>query len=323
MYRQTDCDYEDYVRQLDQLEESLRTTKGEVLVTGDFNSKSSEWGSRRLDHRGEARLHLVVLNKGNTFTFRRGHTGSVVDVTIASERVATKIKGWKVLEDATLSDHQYLEFHIEEVTRRQQDDPAGDQAEIAGCVLQKFDQRWFREALETAKQHCDLQRLAEARDPDELVNYLVSVVVAACDKAMPRRRKPAQTRRSVYWWNPEIADLRRKCMVARPAAQRRRRRDEDGQIIESLQSKFKDARKKLKEAIKSSKRRCWIELCRTIDEDLWGLPYRLVTKKLVGRQPIPGLACPERMREIVNTLFPVQEKRPAAARLDEEPRIEP
>lgn len=38
--------------------------------------------------------------------------------------------------------------------------------------------------------------------------------------------------------------------------------------------------------------------------DPWGLPYKLVTKKLVVRRPISGLSAPGRVESIVNALFP-------------------
>jgi len=38
--------------------------------------------------------------------------------------------------------------------------------------------------------------------------------------------------------------------------------------------------------------------------DPWGLPYKIVTKKLIGRKPIPGISVPGRMEAIVNELFP-------------------
>ena len=34
------------------LEESLREASGHSLISGDFNSKSPEWGEARLDRRG-------------------------------------------------------------------------------------------------------------------------------------------------------------------------------------------------------------------------------------------------------------------------------
>ena len=88
--------HEEFLTKLTKLEDSLRTAISDVLIAGDFNCKSPEWGSRKLDKRGEAlsemiaRLNLVVLNEGNTFTFRRGHTGSVVDITLASEGIAAR-----------------------------------------------------------------------------------------------------------------------------------------------------------------------------------------------------------------------------------------
>lgn len=321
-------DYEDFMTQLDNLEESLRTATGGILVAGDFNSKSPEWGSRVLDNRGEAlsdlvaRMNLVVLNEGNAFTFRRGATGSVVDVTFATEGVAARTEGWQVLEDATLSDHQYLEYCVNASPRGQQGNLVDQTLEAGGWVLQRLNRLLFKEALEIAKVESNLQVLTEAGDPDAIVNFAIGVMTNACDRAMPRRKIRARTRKSVYWWSHEIGELRQECMAARRAAQRRRRRDESGQAYEALQSQFREARKKLKQAIRRNKRNSWEELCRTIEEDPWGLPYRLVTKKLVGRQPIPGLLDPERMRGIVNTLFPFQERRPVRPRHGEEPRIE-
>ncbi|XP_043479937.1 uncharacterized protein LOC122509761 [Leptopilina heterotoma] len=80
------------------LEESLRTFGGDVLIAGDFNSKSAEWGETRRDRRGilvsdmVSAGQLAVLNRGNKFTFRRGISGSILDLTIASPRLARRVK---------------------------------------------------------------------------------------------------------------------------------------------------------------------------------------------------------------------------------------
>ena len=57
---------------------------------------------------------LIVLNQGKEFTFRRGSGGSIIDLTIAAPRLASRIGGWSVLEETTLSDHQCIEFNIEQ-----------------------------------------------------------------------------------------------------------------------------------------------------------------------------------------------------------------
>lgn len=68
---------------------------------------------------------------------------------------------------------------------------------------------------------------------------------------------------------------------------------------------YKEARGNLKSAIRTSKNSCWKKLCAQVLHDPWGLPYKIITKKLVGRKPIPELSIPGRIQSIVNTLFPV------------------
>ena len=61
-----------------------------------------------------ARNDLIVLNRGRDFTFRRRAGGSIIDFTIAAPRLASRIGGWCVLDVITLSDHQCIEFSIQE-----------------------------------------------------------------------------------------------------------------------------------------------------------------------------------------------------------------
>ena len=71
-----------------------------------------------MDKRGNAicelvaRNNLTVMNNGQEYTFRRGDTGSIIGLTIASENLASKIENWRLLEEITLSDHQYITFEV-------------------------------------------------------------------------------------------------------------------------------------------------------------------------------------------------------------------
>ena len=89
------------------------------MVGADHKAKAAEWGEDT-DTTGTAviemaaRLGLIVLNRGNVTTFRRpGYRQTIVDVTLASEGVARKIVDWRVLEDFTASDHQYISFMVQ------------------------------------------------------------------------------------------------------------------------------------------------------------------------------------------------------------------
>jgi len=62
--------------------------------------------------------------------------------------------------------------------------------------------------------------------------------------------------------------------------------------------------KALRLAIRRSQEIAWKALCVSVDHDPWGLSYRLVTKKLLGRRPILELTTPGRLPAILSALFP-------------------
>ena len=61
-----------------------------------------------------SRLGLIVLNVGNTTTFRKaGYNETIIDVSFASKGLSTRVNNWHVMEDFTASDHQYISFEIQ------------------------------------------------------------------------------------------------------------------------------------------------------------------------------------------------------------------
>ena len=56
---------------------------------------------------------MVAMNNGQVYTFRRGNAGSIIDLIIASSSMASKIDEWRVLEEITLSNYQYIAVEIE------------------------------------------------------------------------------------------------------------------------------------------------------------------------------------------------------------------
>lgn len=83
----------------------------DILVGGDFNSKSGLWGSPIDDLRGDilaewlSERDLVVFNQGNEPTFVRENSKSWIDITFGTANFSTRIKNWKVMDDEHLSDH--------------------------------------------------------------------------------------------------------------------------------------------------------------------------------------------------------------------------
>lgn len=119
-------------------------------------------------------------------------------------------------------------------------------------------------------------------------NRLSNIVEAACNRSMPKGQYRGG-KKAMHWWTKEIEDLWRKCHATRRRIKRGRCR---GEPFQNENDEFRTARKEVKYAIGKSKKICWINLCKQIDRDPWGLSYKLVTKKLIGIRPIPGITLP-------------------------------
>ncbi|XP_045541405.1 uncharacterized protein LOC123722883 [Papilio machaon] len=84
---------------------TARVSHVPVIVAGDFNAKSTAWGSPATSTRGEeledwaAASGLMLLNRGRELTCVRQQGGSIVDLSFASSVLVPKICGWKVEVD--------------------------------------------------------------------------------------------------------------------------------------------------------------------------------------------------------------------------------
>ena len=75
--------------------------------------------------------------------------------------------------------------------------------------------------------------------------------------------------------------------------------------MRGLWDALREARRSLRGAIYCSKRRLWSELLSDLDRDPWGLPYRVVLRKLrSGGASIVEVLPSEVVGDIVGTLFP-------------------
>lgn len=111
---------------LDNLKVDIRkSTCTKILVGGDLNSKSQEWGSSVEDSRGTilsewiSELGFMIINSGNKPTFVNRETTSIIDITLASIPLCRKIKNWIVSDEENLSDHNNIYFEISENVQMQ------------------------------------------------------------------------------------------------------------------------------------------------------------------------------------------------------------
>lgn len=106
-------DYEDFIICL---EVHIRNAAREVIVAGDFNAKYSAWNAAINDKRGEVFMNLVqsldllVCNQGCKLTREKDSYESFIDVSLATVTTASKVADWKVLDEESLSHHNYISY---------------------------------------------------------------------------------------------------------------------------------------------------------------------------------------------------------------------
>nr|CAI5825445.1 unnamed protein product [Callosobruchus analis] len=100
---------------------------------------------------------------------------------------------------------------------------------------------------------------------------------------MPRKTKK-RNRSPAYWWTQKIACLRRDCLRARHAYTKR---NIPNHVREIRGLSYKQAKKELHQAIRTSKLSCWRKLIAEVDEDIWGKGYRIVFATLHMGSPLP------------------------------------
>lgn len=262
------------------------------IIAGDFNAWAVNWGCNATNARGRTlleaftQLDLVLCNTGDVHTFRRGVSGSVVDLTFVSPTLA-KDTNWSVSEHYTHSDHQAIIFTVVKGERMMT--KPRKTSRTTGWAQDKLDPEVFLGEFvsnlpeETTQISC---------------SHITDALRKACDAAMPRRRQ-SKNRKPNYWWNSEIAELRRKCLKARRIFQRGRSRQES----DTRRQIYNSSRHELQVAIKRSKQLNFRQLCREIDLNPWGDAYRIVMSRLKG-QRTPQVTCPLLLGKIVEELFP-------------------
>lgn len=282
-------------RMLDRLTDVL-TGKSPLVIAGDFNAWSTQWGSRETTRRGQdllealARLNVELANTGDKSTFRRNGVSSIIDLTFCSPCLLSSME-WRVDEGYTNSDHQAIYYRISCSVRG-----------VARPVTQQA-RRWKTSNLNKDVLIEALRREGNTLDLDS--EALTAVLVRACDASMPRQVKLSNARTPVYWWNDHIASLRSNCHRTRRKFQRAR----NDEIRERRRLVYKTAKAALGKAIKQSKKSCYGNLCQEANNTPWGDAYKIVMAKLKSGTVAIDRS-PEMMSRIIQGLFPQHERTP-------------
>lgn len=286
---------EEYSEFLDELGASIQTHPNKIIIVGgDFNAKSKTWGGEEENQRGVltkefmAVNNLTLVNHGTTPTFRRGNQTSFIDLTLISTNGVDHILEWTV-EDETeiMSDHNLISYRIQKATPNIPEPSPRKGWEVSRDKIQGFKEN-------ISEYWGTLEKLPNNQET------LTSKITEACNASF-KKLGGRSTRKPIYWWSQEIAYARTRCIKARRLITRRRTRKANDDEISRLHQDYKTQRNTLKKLIKTSKYQAWKKLISEIDEDIWGLGYKIATQKL--RKPREPLS-PETTHEQVALLFP-------------------
>jgi len=137
-------------------------------------------------------LGLVICNRGNSPTFQRGNTVSIVDITLGSPGLVTKMMNWEVSAVTTLSDHNYIKFTLQS--------PSTD-PNTRGRKL-KLDYRKLEESLRTGALINGI-----TLDAEGCATSFSAKIREVCGTETPTT---SGKRKSVYWWTPAISAFRKQ-----------------------------------------------------------------------------------------------------------------
>lgn len=104
------------------VEDMIRDCRGsgqQVIIGCDANAHHTAWGNKDVNDRGESILdfildnNLELLNEGVEPTFSARGAATIIDLTLSSEGVSKRIRGWHVSNEPSLSDHRYIIFSVD------------------------------------------------------------------------------------------------------------------------------------------------------------------------------------------------------------------
>jgi Reverse transcriptase (RNA-dependent DNA polymerase)/Endonuclease-reverse transcriptase len=257
------------------------------IILGDMNAKSPYWGSPATDARGEhwcecmAEEDIIAVNNGDP-TFVRGNSVTHIDITCISRTFAHKIRNWQVLNDEIGSYHRPIYFEIDtgqEIQRR--------------IPIQRFlNEEKFKRLVQEETEN---ENIKNVTDLTKVIGKLTKDSTIECR---------GKADRYPYWWTAQISELRKECQRVRRTLLRKKRKDISAHAdINDLTERSKSLTKKLKNLIINSKRKCWLELIKDLDEDIWGQGYSIVTKTLKD-DTSPVELTDENRNFIIDHLFP-------------------
>ena len=255
-----------------------------VCLGLDANGKHPSWTGKESDTRGVELADLAtahdfqVCNIGTTPTFEsKNHkkwVTSIIDVTLASSKLAHLIEGWHVnLEACTKTDHNAIDFKIRTPELYK---PINRESTFLfnnkTANFLKYRTRLREEYLKS-----DLPHLAESDLTEDIIDstvvHLQEIMTSACSETMKLR---GSYQKYNPFWTQELDDMKKEVIGLHHAVHSTKESGDADRLTDAVEVHL-DAKAKYAKAIGRASTKHFRDFCkRQHKEDVWSVTNRII-----------------------------------------------
>jgi ribonuclease HI len=222
------------------------------LILGcDANAHHKVWGSTDINDRGEClfeylcQTNLDIVNRGREPTFVTRARQEVLDLTLATPLLSSKIANWHVSREASLSDHRHIVFDLGVRS------PVGELVRIPKLTDWALYQGLLRDELEGSKAN-----ITGIEELNRASTDLHNTIHKAYESSCPIKYKKSSSTTS--WWNQGLEEMRSSARRLFNRAKRTKCQEHWDWYRKALTDYNKELRR--------SKRQSWRSFCESISE---------------------------------------------------------
>lgn len=290
----------EYDNHFEELKEARSRWKNPVIILGDPNARSRQFGDKILNRRGRIIDHytnemdlIPIITKGSDYTFSNqdGTKRSKIDIICASASLIPRIHS-KINKKYNASDHFYCVHSINLKDNLQFNIP--NKTEWS-WNLKTFDENRFKNTFNQLNDQLDWQNT----DNKSTINKYFKNITLTCEKTLKKKNNNFKGKENP-WWNVELDTLRAKVMASRRLMQRKAKKN---MPIGPEKEQYLTLKKQFRLLIIDSKKESWKQFNDLLKTDLWGRPFQVIRNRMKGRYPPPILKSSE-ATTILSELFP-------------------
>lgn len=227
-----------------------------IVLVGDLNGKNIIWESKRENKRGEKILEWMIeknldLCNGplDTPSFKTTRAEGWTDLTIFKNN-------WKIKEEESLSDHQYITYEIEIGIKRKE--------------RTKID----RENIDYDKIYKEIKNRMDKEENAEKLQK-------SMERIWSNNIKYKKEGEEGEWWKEELEIMRRKVNKTRREAEKEKESEE---MRKEKMEKYKTERRAYKNKIKEEKKKYLRDLLNEDEKNSWDIGYKILKNERKGRK---------------------------------------